>query len=96
MNRVFVVTQGFSLKPNAPWFVAERKPNGSLRRVRSDHLPMTATKQECENNLLYWLWIHCTTPTDRRQCPFDDWLSAHGGREKVLSEGVSVWAFKGG
>ncbi len=94
MNRVFVVTQGINPRPDAPWFVAERKPNGSLRRVKSERLPMTATKEECEDNLLHWLWIHCTTVADRRSRPFENWLSRHGGCEEILSKGVPRWAFR--
>lgn len=89
MNRVFVVTQGINPRPDAPWFVAERKPNGSLRRVKSDHLPMTTTREECEDKLLYWLWTRCT-----RSRPFENWLSCHGGREQILSKGVPGWAFR--
>lgn len=95
MNRVFVVTQGINPRPDARWFVAERKPNGSLQRVKSKHLPMTVTKEDCEDNLLHWLWIHCTYPSERlKKLTFEIWLERNGRREKVLSEGVSVWAFR--
>lgn len=89
MYRVFVVTQGISAKSDAPWFVAERKPKGSLQRVKSKHLPMTKTRQECEDNLLYWLWTRCT-----RSYPFESWVSCHGGREQILNKGIPSWAFR--
>ena len=52
----YTVTQGISPKPGAPWFVAEVKPNGSLRRICSKYLPLRETKEESEADLQNWLW----------------------------------------
>ncbi len=61
----FVVTQGIGASPDAPWFTAERRPNGSLRRVCSPALPLCATQREAEDNLLAWLGmkVHLCGPS---------------------------------
>jgi hypothetical protein len=68
VNRVFVVTQGIAREPDAPWFVAEQKPNGSLRRVRSPKLPMRATQREAEDDLAAWLGckVHLQCPAQAK------------------------------
>jgi hypothetical protein len=54
-DRQFVVTQGISADPDAPWFAAERMPSGALRRVKSPRLPARETRIEAERDLYRWL-----------------------------------------
>lgn len=50
---------------NRKWATYERKPNGSLRRVKSKYLPLRATKEEAEEDLAEWLH---SADDDREAC----------------------------
>ena len=54
-SKRYTVTQGISPRPGAPWFAAEVKPNGSLRRVCSPALPKRVHRPAAEKDLLIWL-----------------------------------------
>lgn len=49
----YTVTQGIG--SSGPWFVAARRPSGSLRRIVSKALPLRASREESERDLAAWL-----------------------------------------
>ena len=53
--RRYIVTQGISPRPDDLWFAAEVKLSGSMRRVSSKYLPLRATREEAEADLVQWL-----------------------------------------
>ena len=54
-SKRYTVTQGIGARPTDPWFTAHVKSNGNLRRVSSKHLPLRATREEAEDDLVLWL-----------------------------------------
>lgn len=76
----YTVTQGISPKPGAPWFVAEVKPNGSMRRVSSKHLPLRETREEAEDDLALWLAKRCYGQCPAEAAPY--WGAYNELREK--------------
>lgn len=89
----YTVTQGISPKPGAPWFVAEVKPNGNMRRVSSKHLPLRATREEAENDLLKWIWRQRTGNVARMTMSFTEWLSRDREYVQGIVLGIDVERF---
>lgn len=65
----YFISQGIG----SHWSTYTRKPNGSLRRVKSDSLPQRHTREEAERDLRWWIWQKYTTPVQRRGQTMEEW-----------------------
>ena len=92
-SRRYTVTQGLSPKPGDPWFTAEVKLNGSLRRINSDFLPLELARHDAEYNLVHWLWVRNTTPVQRREESFGEWLTRKLDSVQGMVTGIDVERF---
>ena len=89
----YCVSQGIGLRDGDPWGVYERKPSGALRRIQSTQTPITPSREQAERNLLRWLWIKRTTPSQRRKEPLEAWLRRNLECVRAQVENVDVERF---
>lgn len=87
----YLISDGMSM--GTVWMTCVRRPSGSLRRIKSKYLPLRESKDEAEQDLLFWLWeraFHDLAPSHTERLRAMDSLNVYLGAHPEAKR----WMFK--